>query len=345
VVLLKRKWESKLLIHLKFFFENTPVPIENILGKVGDGFKVAMRILNNGRFGMGAALTGTMKLCLQTALNFAKNRTQFGAKIKDFPIIKDKIARIVLRIYACESMSYLLSSLMDAGSQDYELEAASLKVYASESSWIVCDEAIQILGGMGFMKEAGLERVMRDLRIFRIFEGTNEILRLLVTSGANEVGKKLKAGGATGLVFGKLGKMVRSGPKFSLVHPSLKQSSSLVEELTVLFSKAVEDLVIKHKKELLNQQLQLKRVSNIAINLFAMSAVLSRASRSVEKNLPSNSLDVQIANAFCQDAANNIEFELHGLENDGQLDKDLCEISDKIFEQDGYKVAHPLGDI
>jgi len=344
VALLKKKMGIKASNTAEVFFENTPVPIENVIGKVGEGFKVAMRILNNGRFGMGAGLSGLMKLCFKASMDHAKNRSQFGTKIKDFPIIKDKIARNALRIYATESMTYLVSSLMDMGSQDYELEAASLKVFASESAWTVCDESIQILGGMGFMKEPGLERILRDLRIFKIFEGTNEILRLLVTSGANEVGKKLRAGGTTGYVISKFGKMVGVGksPKFTLAHPSLKQSTQLIEENTTHFAQAVETLVVKHKKELLNQQLALKRIANIAINLFAMSAVVSRATRSITKNLPSSNDEIQLANAFCQDSSNLIRFELRGLQEDHQLDTDLCKISDKMFESDGYKINHPV---
>merc|ERR1712109_334820 len=110
------------------YFEDVPIPAENVLGGIGNGFKVAMAILNNGRFGMAAALSG----------------------------------------------------IMDSGASDYQLEAAISKVFASESAWFVTDEAIQILGGMGYMKDCGIEKVMRDLRIFRIFEGTNDILRLFV---------------------------------------------------------------------------------------------------------------------------------------------------------------------
>merc|ERR1719266_1491678 len=137
------------------YFENTPIPVENVLSKPGDGFKVAMQILNNGRFGMGAALSGTMRTVIQKATDHATNRIQFGSRIDGY-------------------------GTMDAGYDDYQLEAAISKIFASEAAWFVTDEAIQILGGNGYMRALGLEKVMRDLRIFRIFEGTNDILRLFV---------------------------------------------------------------------------------------------------------------------------------------------------------------------
>lgn len=162
------------------YFENVRIPIGNVLGEVGDGFKVAMNILNSGRFGMGAALTGTMRSCIATATEFANNRSQFGNKIATYGTIQEKLARMAMAHYATESLAYMVSGIMDKGFADFQIEAAISKIYASEAAWYVCDEAIQILGGMGYMRETGLEKVLRDIRIFRIFEGTNDILRLFI---------------------------------------------------------------------------------------------------------------------------------------------------------------------
>ena len=125
---------------------------------------MAMAILNNGRFGMGAALSGTMKALVSQAAAHANGRTQFESKIRDFGLIKEKFALMSMKIYAAESMAYLLASNMDKGSSDYQLEAAISKVFASEAAWFVADECLQVLGGMGFMKDAGVEKVVRDLR-------------------------------------------------------------------------------------------------------------------------------------------------------------------------------------
>lgn len=162
------------------FFDNVKVPASNLIGKEGDGFKVAMNILNSGRFGMGAALTGSMKTCIETAVAHAKSRKQFGDYLCNFGTIQEKIARMAMAHYTTETLAYLISGIMDRGFTEFQLEAAVGKIIASESAWFVSDEALQILGGMGYVRSPGIEKFMRDIRIFRIFEGTNEILRLFI---------------------------------------------------------------------------------------------------------------------------------------------------------------------
>merc|ERR1719337_8526 len=145
------------------YFENTPIPIENVIGKPGEGFKVAMQILNNGRFGMAAALSGTQRNAIKKAVEHAITRHQFGGRIDSYGAIQEKIARMSMMHYATESMAYMVAGTMDAGYKDYHLEAAISKIFASEAAWNVTDEAIQVLGGNGYMKALGLEKVMRDL--------------------------------------------------------------------------------------------------------------------------------------------------------------------------------------
>lgn len=110
------------------YYDNVKIPVENVLGEVGGGFKVAMNVLNNGRFGMAAALSGTMKACTKKAVEFATQRKQFGAKIDTFGAIQEKIARMAMLQYVTESMAYMISGNMDQGSQHYHLEAAISKV-------------------------------------------------------------------------------------------------------------------------------------------------------------------------------------------------------------------------
>ncbi|KAM9037940.1 very long-chain specific acyl-CoA dehydrogenase, mitochondrial-like isoform 2-T5 [Sarcophilus harrisii] len=161
-------------------FKNVRVPAENVLGGFGNGFKVAMNILNNGRFGTVSALAGTMRRVIIKAADYAANRKQFGNHICNYGIIQEKLARMAMRHYVTESMAYMISGNMDMDVSEFHLEAAISKIFASEAAWEVTDECIQILGGIGYMKKAGLERIMRDLRIFRILEGTNDILRIFV---------------------------------------------------------------------------------------------------------------------------------------------------------------------
>merc|ERR1719251_122755 len=225
------------------YFENTPIPVENVLSKPGDGFKVAMQILNNGRFGMGAALSGTMRSVIQKACDHATNRIQFGSRIDSYGAVQEKIAKMSMIHYATESMAYMVAGTMDAGYDDYQLEAAISKIFASEAAWFVTDEAIQILGGNGFMRSLGLEKVMRDLRIFRIFEGTNDILRLFVAltgiqyAGGHlrELQKAIKNPiGNFGIVVGEVTKRAGHAVGFATgnhlaphVHPNLTQSAAL----------------------------------------------------------------------------------------------------------------------
>merc|ERR1719219_601588 len=225
------------------YFENTPIPVENVLRKPGDGFKVAMEILNNGRFGMGTALSGTMRSVIKKATDHATQRVQFGSRIDGYEAVQEKIARMSMLHYANESMAYMVAGVMDQGHKDYQLEAAVSKIFSSEAAWYVTDEAIQILGGNGYMKALGLEKIMRDLRIFRIFEGTNDILRLFVAlSGIQFAGGHLQdlqraisnPVGNFGVVLGEVAKRGKGaiglGSGISLadkVHPNLNSPAAL----------------------------------------------------------------------------------------------------------------------
>jgi very long chain acyl-CoA dehydrogenase len=189
--------------------------VENLLGKEGEGFKVAMNVLNNGRFGMASALSGTMKKLISRAVEQVTNRVQFGNKLEVYGVVQEKLARMTMAHFITESMAYLLSGNMDQGSTEFQLEAAISKIYASEAAWMVSDECIQLHGGMGFMSECGLERVMRDLRIFRIFEGSNDILRLFISlTGLQFAGKHLR----------EVEKSVKGGNMSTLFAEGIKRS-------------------------------------------------------------------------------------------------------------------------
>ncbi|XP_037957861.1 very long-chain specific acyl-CoA dehydrogenase, mitochondrial [Teleopsis dalmanni] len=341
------------------YFEDVKIPIENVLGKEGEGFKVAMNILNNGRFGMGATLSGTMKICIQKATEHANNRVQFGNKIKNYEAIKEKLAQMSMVQYATESMAYAISQNMDDGSENYHLEAAISKVFASESAWFVCDEAIQILGGMGFMKDTGLERVMRDLRIFRIFEGTNDILRLFVAltgiqySGSHlkELQKALKnPTNNLGLLF----KEVTRRASASVGLRSTDLSPYVINELQPyakktalcidLFGEAVESLLIKHGKDIIHQQYVLKRLADAAIDIYAMVVTLSRSSRAVLLGYDSAQHEVMLTKAWCMQASERCENNLKKTSSSTQmeLNSKMTIIANEIFENNGVKATHVL---
>ncbi|XP_068685928.1 very long-chain specific acyl-CoA dehydrogenase, mitochondrial-like [Montipora foliosa] len=342
-------------------FDNVPIPVENVLGGVGNGFKVAMHVLNNGRFGMAAALSGTMKGLIAKAADHAGNRVQFGSKLEQFGVIQEKLARMAMYQYVTECMAYMLSANMDQGAIDFQLEAAISKVYASEAAWFVADECIQILGGMGYMKDCGAERVMRDLRIFRIFEGTNDILRLFVSlTGIQHAGKRLtelqkslkNPAGNLGLIISEGVKRskravgVKSGPSLTEhVHADLAPSAKLVSESAGDFASTVEQLVIRHKKKIVDQQFLLKRLADAAIDIYGMVAVLSRASRSLNNKLSTAQHEALIASVFCDEAADRIRLNLNSLVDSNKLTNDtkMSRIAEDVIRNMNTVPAHPLG--
>nr|XP_028574790.1 acyl-CoA dehydrogenase family member 9, mitochondrial isoform X3 [Podarcis muralis] len=174
-------------------FENTKIPIENVIGEVGGGFKVAMNILNSGRFSMGSGAAGMLKKLIEMTAEYACTRKQFNKKLSEFGLIQEKFALMARKAYVMESMAYLTAGMMDRpGVPDCSVEAAIVKVFSSEGAWVCVSEALQILGGLGYMKDFPYERYLRDSRILLIFEGTNEVLRMYIAlTGMQYAGKIL----------------------------------------------------------------------------------------------------------------------------------------------------------
>ncbi|XP_005804828.1 very long-chain specific acyl-CoA dehydrogenase, mitochondrial [Xiphophorus maculatus] len=343
------------------YFEDVRVPAECVLGEVGGGFKVAMNILNNGRFGMAAALSGTMKSVMAKAIDHAANRTQFGNKIHTYGAIQEKVAHMTMLQYVTESMAYMVSGNMDSGATDFQIEAAISKIFASEAAWTVTDESIQVMGGMGFMKDSGVERVMRDLRIFRIFEGTNDILRLFVAlNGFQNAGNQLKSLqkalknplGNAGLLAGEITKRAKRKAGLSTgltlqgsIHPNLAQSGDLTVKAIEQFGAVIEELLVKHGKKIIDEQFVLKRVADCAIDLYAMVVVLSRASRSLSQGQPSAQHEKMLCDTWCMEAHDRVMQDIKLLRSgqSKQLFNNLRSISAAVVENGGPVPSHPLG--
>uniref|UniRef100_A0A8C3PZU9 Complex I assembly factor ACAD9, mitochondrial n=1 Tax=Chrysolophus pictus TaxID=9089 RepID=A0A8C3PZU9_CHRPC len=341
-------------------FENTKVPVENVLGEVGGGFKVAMNILNSGRFSMGSASAGMIKKLIEMTAEHACTRKQFNKKLSEFGLIQEKFCFMAVKAYVMESMAYLTAGMMDRpGLPDCSVEAAMVKVFSSEGAWACVSEALQILGGLGYMKDYPYERYLRDSRILLIFEGTNEILRMYIAlTGMQHAGKiltdKIKYVLLHGLAVQELVNKVRdsTGRKVDygimeerggLVHPSL-QSGKKLEENVYYFGTTVRGLLTRFGKTIVDEQLALKRVSDIVINLYAMTAAISRASRSISIGLRNHDHDVLLTNIFCTEAYFKNNYALAQLQKyaDENLDDYIKKAAKQILEKRAYICSHPL---
>ncbi|CAL8336405.1 unnamed protein product [Lota lota] len=343
-------------------YDNVPVPLENVIGEVGGGFKVAMNILNSGRFSMGSSGAGMMKKLIEMTAEYATTRKQFNKKLSEFGMIQEKFALMATNAFVMESMAYLTAGMMDRpGVPDCSLEAAIVKVFSSEGSWICVSEALQILGGLGFTKNYAYERYLRDCRILLIFEGTNEILRMYIALTGMQYAGKILTGkikemkkGNLGLAVGMLGQKLRSSfggtkdfgltGKDGVVHPSLADSAKKLEQNVYLFGSAVESVLYRYGKSIVDEQLVLKRVADVVINLYAMTAVLSRASRSISIGLRNHDHEVLLANTFCAEAffKNNYmmtQLQKHAPENN---DANIKKIAQQVLEKRAYVCSHPL---
>ena len=275
-------------------FENVIVPAENLLGAEGKGFKVAMEILNNGRTGLGGGAVGGMKKMIALAIEQSSNRKQFDTPIIDFQIIKEKIALMTAKCFASESLVRQVGNFIDTGHPDYSVEAAISKIYATEALWFTINEALQIAGGNGFMKDYPYERYLRDSRINMIFEGTNEVLRIYIgLTGIKPVGdylselKNIKSDLLTdpiksmGLLTSYVGSQITQktgigSSEIEIELNELNEFGAIYERAITTLHRCTETLVKKYKKGIMKEQLHIKRLADMAIEIVVGVATLSR---------------------------------------------------------------------
>jgi alkylation response protein AidB-like acyl-CoA dehydrogenase len=272
-------------------FRDVRVPREYVLGEVGDGFKLAVRILNSGRQGLSAGAAGGVKKALQMASEFAQGREQFGRPIAEFELTRGKLAAMAADAYTAESVAYFTTGLADRGDVDYALESAAAKVWNSEALDRSVDELVQIAGGRGFVKGYPYERMYRDARITRIFEGTNEILRLFVgLSGIQEPGERLRKIGAAlrdpihqiGLLTDYAAdriKLAAGRGEPSIEHevdPRLQRHFDFLTSHTRDLRAAVDRAITRYGREIVERQFVVARLADMAIELYVRSCVLSR---------------------------------------------------------------------
>jgi acyl-CoA dehydrogenase family protein 9 len=270
-------------------FEHVTVPAEDRLGDVGQGFKIALEILNTGRLGLSAASSRGARQIMDVAIAYAKQREQFGRPIGSFEMIQRKIAMNAADCYASDAAWMLTAAMADRGGVDFSLETAACKIFASELVFRASNDALQIAGGIGYSKEYPYERAVRDARINLIFEGTNEILRALIAlSGLQQPGEHLKAlgtafrdplhsiGAIGSYITGRVKKQLTK-PDFTRVHEALKDEAEMVATGVHDLALGVEKALIEHGKGIIDRQFLQERMANAAIDIYLSTAVLSRA--------------------------------------------------------------------
>ncbi|WP_226556349.1 acyl-CoA dehydrogenase family protein [Priestia aryabhattai] len=304
--------------------EDALVPKENVLGEIGKGHVIAFNILNIGRYKLGVGAVGAGKRALEITSQYVNQRQQFKTPIARFSLTQEKLATMASKLYATESSVYRTVGLFEdhmgqlseeqqkdgkqiaASIAEYAIECSLNKVFATESLGYIVDEGVQLHGGYGFMSEYEIERLYRDSRINRIFEGTNEINRLLVP-----------------------GTYLRKALKGEL--PLLQKAQTLQEELMMLMPQEVgnepldqEKMLVqngkkiallllglaaqKYGKELEKEQEILVNISDMISNVYAMESTVLRTEKAISKTgVDQNSLKVKYTQVFCQEAFNRIE--------------------------------------
>jgi acyl-CoA dehydrogenase family protein 9 len=329
--------------------DDVKVPVENVLGDVDEGFKVAVEVLNEGRLGLAAGCIGGAKALMKEALQFAKTRKAFGRPIAEFEMIQSKFAWMAIHTYVMESMVYLTAAIADRKTEDFALESAACKVYCSERLWWIVNEALQINGGNGFMRELPYERALRDARINLIFEGTNEILRIFIALGGfqrsskylKSVAEALKVplsslGVLTDFAAKKLKRAVRP-EGLDDTHPSLKRASDRFRTSVTYLVSSAEGAVHHHGKNIIDRQFIQSRIADMTMDIYAIAATISRTDALVRRlGSEGAATELTMCNRFVEKAWRRVRRNAHRV--DFETDAPLADIARAVYERGGYRV-------
>lgn len=246
-------------------FDEVIVPAGDLIGERGKGFKIALVTLNTGRHGLAACCIGQAKLATDLAFTQATERKQFGKQIAKFGLIQEMLAGMRADVYAMEAGTHLAAGLIDRGESDYLLESACCKIFATERLWTLANDALQVAGGMGFMREYPFERIVRDARINLIFEGTNQILRTLIAGqGLRPFFKEVESETAT-------------QAQASDFAPQLKVEAEAALAMAEKLGKNTRRLAVENVRTILRDQPTQARLSETAVALYTAFAILAKA--------------------------------------------------------------------
>jgi alkylation response protein AidB-like acyl-CoA dehydrogenase len=269
-------------------FHDMPVPVENVLGQVGKGLRVALTVLDFGRTTFGASCTGAARTCLRAAIRHANERVQFQQPLAEFELVKKKIAYMAACAFAMEATVSQCAAFIDRGSEEFMLETAMLKVWSTDVLWQIVNDTIQIHGGAAYFNDRPFERMMRDARINTIGEGANDVLRAFIAM----VGMKPVADALLGvknalshpfrdfhmlLSFGRKQLSARlSTPEVPVQSASLRAAARELGKRAREFGQAVQGVLFRYREQVLERQYVQERIADAACELYASSCTLSR---------------------------------------------------------------------
>ena len=313
----------------RLYFNDVRVPAENVLGEPGEGFHIAMHVLNNGRLSLGTGSVGATKGLLDRVIQHTKERRQFGRPLADFELVQDKIAWMVSYLFGLESTTYLTCGMVDAGVPDYSLESAICKVAGTEFLWYAANRALQLKGGAGYMRDEPYEKILRDIRIFPIFEGANDVLRAFIAlTGVKPLGEQLSGLGELELadplgslgvvidyVSGRIQREVRPD-RITRAHPELSKQADSVADQVKRLRDVTEGLLRQHRKGIVERQFQQKRLSAAISDIFAQVALLSRVTSILEdQGADVSGQEIYITDTFCARAAGRVQKAFNQIED------------------------------
>jgi acyl-CoA dehydrogenase family member 9 len=328
------------------YYKGIRVPKENVLGEEGDGFKIAVEILNSGRLSLGAGSVGAVNQLMELAIEHTTERVQFGQPLAEFQLVQEKIGWMASNLYGLKAMAYLTTGMADRGVQDYAIESAMIKVAGTEFLWYAANRVFQLAGGKAYMRDEPYEKILRDIRIFPIFEGANDVLRMFIAlTGLKPLGEELSELTTLSIsqplqsaerLAGYLGKRVKRGinpQRLSLQHDSLNELAIPMAGQIKRLNETAEGLLRRYGKKIVQQQLKLERLAEAATAIYGQAATISFLSSVMDEKKEAH-IDQYIGETYCRNAAAQTEKLLDEITSSD--DKRILNIARHTYRKKGY---------
>lgn len=340
------------LRHIRF--RDVRVPPENLLGEPGQGFRIAMHTLNNGRMSLGTGAVGGAKRLITQAIQHTAEREQFGRPLSQFELVEDKIGWMVSYLYGLESMTYLTTGLVDTGVEDFAVESAMVKVAASEYLWYAVNRVFQLYGGAAYMADSPIAKTLRDTRIFPVFEGSNDVLRAFTAlAGLKTVADSLgdmknltlsdpinSIGVFAEYIVERISRTV-SPDKLDQAHPRLGKLADSASDQVARLRATTEKLLRLHGRDVELRQRQQKRLANAVTDIYAQIATISRTSSVfADQGVEASGQERYIANSFCRRAARRVTSQFDRVDDND--DEQLRSIARLSYNRGGYTLGWPV---